>query len=88
VCIRFGQPMKKKGLVRALHGSHGWSWSSLAGHGDLTGEGGEGRVEGGEGAQLGRWVPWGAWGGAARRSSAPTAPCGFSVSVPCVLIVR
>jgi hypothetical protein len=59
----------------------------MADHGELAGEEreGEGEGEGGEGAQLG--APWGAWGGAARSSSAPAAPCSFSVW-DCLLYVR
>jgi hypothetical protein len=57
----------------------------MADHGELAREEREGEGEGGEGAQLG--APWGAWGGAARSSSAPAAPCSFSIR-DCLLYVR
>jgi hypothetical protein len=74
---------KRPCLELPWEGSHGRSWSSMASHGELAGEEGEG--DGGEGAQLG--APWGAWGGAARSSSTPATPCSFPVR-DCLLYVR
>jgi hypothetical protein len=57
MCICFCHPTKKNELVSASlwEGSHGQSWSSMAGNGELIREGGEGEgeEEEGEGAQLG-----------------------------------
>jgi hypothetical protein len=63
MCICFGHPMKKNKLVRGSpwEGSHGRSWSSMADHGELAGEEGEGE----EAAQLrGGGTAWGGGGGA------------------------
>jgi hypothetical protein len=56
ICIRFGHPTKKNdlGYSSPWEGSHGRSWSSVAGHGELAREGKEEEGEGGVGgARLG-----------------------------------
>jgi hypothetical protein len=60
ICITFGDPTEKNKLVwgSPWEGSHDRSWSSMAGHGELAGEGKEGEGEERDGAQLGA-----AWGG-------------------------
>jgi hypothetical protein len=68
VRICFGHPTKKNdlGYSSPWTGSHGWSWSSMAVHGELTGEGREGERKGREAG--GAWAasmvgrkgaPWG-----------------------------
>jgi hypothetical protein len=59
MCIRFGHPMKKNEIVwgSPWEASHGRSWSSMAGHWELAGEGKEGKGEdggGGGGTGVGR----------------------------------
>jgi hypothetical protein len=66
---------EKQACVRlSPGGGHGRSWSSVAGHGELAGEGKDGEGEEGEGGG-GLGCSWGGvggpWGGAARSSSAP-----------------
>jgi hypothetical protein len=48
MCIHFGHPMKKNGLgwCSPWKGGHGRSWNSMAGHGELVGEGKEGEETG------------------------------------------
>jgi hypothetical protein len=72
MCIHFGHPMKKNGLgwCSPWKGGHGRSWNSMAGHGELVGEGKEGE-ETGRGCGLlavGRREAHGGstWGGGAR----------------------